>query len=129
MSDKPQKPDKIHGIAHLFAAASYSMAGGRRLWGETAFRHQLLAGLCIVAILIWIGAEMSHIVMSIILVGLTIAAEALNTAIEEIVDLVSPEWSLAAKHAKDLGSFAVFSMLCLNGIFALFVILTTLNWI
>ena len=56
-------------------------------------------------------------------------AEALNTAIEEIVDLVSPEWSLAAKHAKDLGSFAVFSMLCLNGIFALFVILTTLNWI
>lgn len=97
--------------------------------GETAFRHQLLAGLCIVAILIWIGAEMSHIVMSIILVGLTIAAEALNTAIEEIVDLVSPEWSLAAKHAKDLGSFAVFSMLCLNGIFALFVILTTLNWI
>ena len=129
MSDKPQKPDKIHGIAHLFAAARYSMAGGQRLWWETAFRHQLLAGLCIVAILIWIGAEMSHIVMSIILVGLTIAAEALNTAIEEIVDLVSPEWSLAAKHAKDLGSFAVFSMLCLNGIFALFVILTTLNWI
>ena len=129
MSDKPQKPDKIHGIAHLFAAARYSMAGGQRLWGETAFRHQLLAGLCIVAILIWIGAAMSHIVMSIILVGLTIAAEALNTAIEEIVDLVSPEWSLAAKHAKDLGSFAVFSMLCLNGIFALFVVLTTLNWI
>jgi len=56
-------------------------------------------------------------------------AEALNTAIEEIVDLVSPEWSLPAKHAKDLGSFAVFSMLCLNGIFALFVTLTTLNWI
>ena len=129
MSDKPQKPDKIHGIAHLFAAAHYSTAGARRLWGETAFRHQLLVGLCLVAILIWIGAEMSHIVMSIILVGLTIAAEALNTAIEEIVDLVSPEWSLAAKHAKDLGSFAVFSMLCLNGIFALFVILTTLNWI
>ena len=129
MSDKPQKPDKIHGIAHLFAAARYSMAGGQRLWGETAFRHQLLAGLCIVAILIWIGAEMSHIVMSIILFGLTIVAEALNTAIEEIVDLVSPEWSLAAKHAKDLGSFAVFAMLCLNGIFALFVILTTLNWI
>ena len=129
MSNNPQRPEKIHGIAHLFAAAHYSTAGARRLWGETAFRHQLLAGRCLVAILIWIGAELMHIVMAIVLVGMTIAVEALNTAIEEIVDLVSPEWSLPAKHAKDLGSFAVFSMLCLNGIFALFVTLTTLNWI
>ena len=129
MSNTPQKPDKIHGISHLFAATRYSVAGARRLWGETAFRHQLLAGLSIVAILVWIGAEMTHIVISVILFGLTIVAEALNTAIEEIVDLLSPEWSLPATHAKDLGSFAVFSMLCLNGIFALFVILTTLNWI
>ena len=105
------------------------MGGARRLWGETAFRHQLLAGLCLVAILIWIGAELMHVVMSIVLVGLTIAIEAINTAIEEIVDLVSPEWSLPAKHAKDLGSFAVFAMLCLNGVFAVFVTLTTLNWI
>ena len=129
MSNNPQRPEKIHGIAHLFAAAHYSTAGARRLWGETAFRHQLLVGLCLVAILIWIGAELMHIVMAIVLVGMTIAVEALNTAIEEIVDLLSPEWSLPAKHAKDLGSFAVFSMLCLNGIFALFVTLTTLNWI
>jgi diacylglycerol kinase (ATP) len=129
MNNDPQKPEKIHGIAHLFAAARYSMGGARRLWGETAFRHQLLAGLCLVAILIWIGAELMHVVMSIVLVGMTIAIEALNTAIEEIVDLVSPEWSLPAKHAKDLGSFAVFAMLCLNGIFAVFVTLTTLNWI
>ena len=129
MSNNPQKPDKIQGPAHLFAAACYSIAGARRLWRETAFRHQLLMGLFIVAILIWIGAETTHIGISMLLLGLTIVTEALNTAIEEIVDLVSPEWSLAAKHAKDLGSFAVFSMLCLNGIFALFVILTTLNWI
>ena len=129
MSNNPRKPDKIEGLPHLFAAACYSIAGARRLWQETAFRHQLLVGLCLVAILIWIGAELMHIVMAIVLVGMTIAVEALNTAIEEIVDLVSPEWSLPAKHAKDLGSFAVFSMLCLNGIFALFVTLTTLNWI
>ena len=129
MNNDPQKRDKIHGIAHLFAAARYSMGGARRLWGETAFRHQLLAGLCLVAILIWIGAELMHVVMSIVLVGMTIAIEALNTAIEEIVDLVSPEWSLPAKHAKDLWSFAVFAMLCLNWIFAVFVALTTLNWI
>ncbi len=35
------------------------------------------------------------------------ATEALNTAIEEVVDRISPEWSLAARNAKDLGSLAV----------------------
>lgn len=35
------------------------------------------------------------------------ATEALNTAIEEIVDHISPKWSLAVRNAKDLGSLAV----------------------
>jgi diacylglycerol kinase (ATP) len=34
-------------------------------------------------------------------------AEAINTAVEEIADLVSPDYSLAVKHAKDLGSLMV----------------------
>ena len=36
-----------------------------------------------------------------------IAVEALNTALEELVDHLSPGWSEFAKHAKDLGSLAV----------------------
>ena len=78
MSNNPRKPDKIQGLAHLFAAACYSIAGARRLWRETAFRHQLLMGLFIVAILIWIGAETTHIGISMLLLGLTIVTEAVS---------------------------------------------------
>ena len=38
---------------------------------------------------------------------LLIAVEALNTAIEVLVDQLSPGWSAWAKEAKDLGSLAV----------------------
>ena len=54
--------------------------------------------------------------------------EALNTAIEELVDRVSPEISVVGRHAKDLGSFAVFCLLCANGLFALYVVVKPI-WI
>ena len=129
MSKKTKLPEKIHGVAHIFAAASYSWAGAKRLWDETAFRHEALAAFLILVIFTLIRADKSFVILAILLILITFAIEALNTAIEEIADMVSPEWSLPAKHAKDLGSLAVLCMLCANGIFATFVILTTFNWI
>ena len=38
---------------------------------------------------------------------IVLALELVNTSIESIVDLVSPEWSLLAKHAKDCAAGAV----------------------
>ena len=129
MSKKTNPPNKIHGVAHVFAAAAYSWAGVKRLWSETAFRHETLAACIIIFIFILIQANINFVILAILLILITFSVEALNTAIEEIADMVSPEWSLPAKHAKDLGSLAVFCMLCANGIFAAFVILTTFNWI
>ena len=129
MAENRKPQEKVYGIAHVYAAASYSWSGAKRLWGETAFRHELLAGGLVLVLFAVIGAASVYFIGAVLLIFLTLVAEALNTAIEEIVDLVSPEWSLAAKHAKDLGSFAVFCMLCSNGIFALFVTLTTFDWI
>jgi diacylglycerol kinase (ATP) len=45
------------------------------------------------------------------------SVEALNTAIEEVVDKISPERSAFGKAAKDLGSTAVFFALSAGGIF------------
>ena len=129
MAKNHKTPEKVHGMAHIFAATSYSWFGAKRLWGETAFRHELLAGGLVLILFSLIDAATAYFMFAILLILLTLALEALNTAIEEIVNLVSPEWSLTAKHAKDLGSFAVFWMLCSNGVFALFVILTTFDWI
>ena len=97
MAKNPAPPKKVQGIAHIFAAAAYSWFGAKRLWGETAVRQELLLGGIILTFFALIDAVAAHFMLAILLILLTLMVEALNTAIEEIVDLVSPEWSLAAK--------------------------------
>ncbi|MQW68644.1 hypothetical protein GHK50_06065 [Sinorhizobium medicae] len=51
---------------------------------------------------------------------LLLAMEAVNTAIEEIIDRISPDVSDTGKHAKDLGSLAVFCLISANSILLLY---------
>lgn len=113
---------KQTGLRHLFAAASYSLGGARRLLGEAAFRHELIAFAVVMAVFFLVGATFFQYVAMAILFLLMMAFEAINTAIEEIVDRVSPEISEMGKHAKDLGSFAVFCLILANGGYAMYVI-------
>ena len=119
----PEKPSRKTGIAHFFAAASYSAGGARRLWRESAFRQEVagLAGL--VALFLVVGASVGEILGLLLLGLLVLAVEALNTALEEVVDHLSPGWSEFAKHAKDMGSFAVMCALVATGLYAAWVIL------
>ena len=111
------KPARINGWRHVFAAGYYSLGGIRRLWRETAFRHELLLGAVLLGVLIGLRADLAHIVIAAILILLLIATEALNTALEAIVDHISPDWAEFARDAKDLGSLAVLCLLLANGIF------------
>ena len=47
-------------------------------------------------------------VMFVICIGFTLVTEALNTAIEYVVDLVSPDYHVLAGKAKDVAAAAVF---------------------
>ncbi|MCY0146434.1 diacylglycerol kinase [Hoeflea sp. G2-23] len=118
------RPDKETGLAHVFAAARYSLGGVRRLWGETAFHHETLAFCVIIGLFIFSGAPLWGHVGAALLYLLTVSIEALNTAVEDITDHVSPDYSDMARHAKDLGSFAVFCLLMANAIWLLFVLAT-----
>lgn len=117
---------KKHGLAHLFAAAAYSASGFRRLLKEPAFRHELLYGAFLLGLMIWAAVPPEKILVSLILLLILFAVEALNTAIEELTDRISPEISDAARNAKDLGSFAVFCLLVANAIYCGFQIWTVL---
>ncbi len=108
---------RVTGLAHVFAATGYSLAGLRRLWAETSFRHEVLALCASLAALALVGASMVEVAVLAGLFLLLIAVEALNTAVECIVDHVSPEWSAAARDAKDLGSLAVMCLLIVTGIY------------
>ena len=106
---------KLTGFAHFFAAAGYSAGGFARAWKEAAFRQEIGAGVVLVAVFIAARRRNRTPFGALILFLVLIAFEAINTAIEDIVDRISPEVSLTAKHAKDLGSFAVLCLLVANG--------------
>ena len=114
--------EKKTGFSHLIAAATYSAAGAQRLLGESAFRHELIAFGVAMVVFAVVGASFFQYVAMAILFLLMVAFEALNTAIEEIVDRVSPEISDMGKHAKDLGSLACLCVIVANGGYAFYVV-------
>ncbi|ALN74410.1 MULTISPECIES: diacylglycerol kinase [unclassified Aureimonas] len=124
--NRPAAHEKKRGAGHLFAAARYSFAGFRRILSETAFRHELMAGGALLALFALVGASPLDFLVQIVLMLVLLAGEALNTAIEVIVDRVSPEISDFAKQAKDLGSFAVFCLILANCGYAASVLLSAI---
>ena len=102
-----EKPPRKSGLAHFFAAAGYSMGGLQRLARESAFRQELALIAVLLVVLLVFGASLPEILGMLALGLALIAVEALNTALEVLVDHLSPGWSQFAKEAKDLGSLAV----------------------
>lgn len=112
----PQKPSPRTGLPHLIAATGYSLAGLGRLWREVAFRQEVFAGGAGLLILLVSGAAIHSLAIFVMLLMALLAVEAINTAIEVIVDHLSPEWSEFGKQAKDIGSAAVLLMIGVNAI-------------
>ncbi|MDU4959802.1 MAG: diacylglycerol kinase family protein [Sporomusaceae bacterium] len=55
----------------------------------------------------WLGLAAVEMAVLAITIGLVIVAELLNTAVEKVVDLVSPRYHPLAKAAKDTAAGAV----------------------
>lgn len=113
---------KETGIRHFLAAASYSWGGFQRLLQEAAFRQELLFFAVSLILLASVGASLLEMLIAVILFLGVFAVEAMNTAVEEVIDRISPEISNVGKHAKDLGSFAVLCMLVACGLYLLYTI-------
>lgn len=115
-----QAPLKQAGLAHLFSAAGYSAGGLTRLAKEAAFRQEVVAGAGLLAAYAIMDVTAAIRLSAAVLFLLLIAMEAVNTAIEEIIDRISPEVSDTGKHAKDLGSLAVFCLILANSLLLLY---------
>lgn len=113
---------KETGIRHFFAAASYSWGGFQRLIQEAAFRQELLFFAVALILLAIVGATLAEMMIAVVLFLGLFAVEAMNTAVEEVIDRISPEISNVGKHAKDLGSFAVLCMLLACGLYLVYTI-------
>ena len=104
----PCKPGR-KGLARLIAATGYSRSGFQQAWQhEAAFREELLLLILLVPAAVWLGqtaVEIAILLMSCLVVLIT---ELLNSAVEAVVDLASPDIHPLAARAKDIGSAAVF---------------------
>lgn len=116
MSDERKVVPPRKGLLHLVDAAGYSLQGLRRLMREAAARQEVLVGLLGLVALGLRGASLGQIIGFAMLVLALLAVEALNTALEEVVDHLSPGWSEMAKNAKDLGSLAVGLVAVIAGV-------------
>lgn len=107
-------PQKLRtGLSRMRHALRFSLQGLRAGWDETAFRQEVLASLVALPLAFWLGngwVETALLVGSVLMV---MVVELLNTAVESVVDRVSPEWHSLSKRAKDMGSAAVLLTLTL----------------
>ena len=95
------------------------------LRSEMASRIEVYGYAWTLGIFWLVDAPLSSSFIALALVLLLLATEALNTAVEVIIDRISPEISDAGKQAKDLGSFAVFCLLAVNVMYFIYVIATS----
>jgi len=109
-------PAPAQGIKRVWKALFYSLSGLQLAYrGEAAFRQELYLVVILTAVCIVLPLEAWLKVSIMVSHGLVLITELLNTAIEAIVDRVSPEFSEDAKKAKDTASAAVLLSLILSG--------------
>lgn len=98
---------------NFFKNTGYALSGLKDLiQTETSFKIELILTLILLPVIIFIDAALIHkALMFISLMGMLLA-EATNSAIERVVDLVTLEHHHMAGRAKDVGSTIVFLSIC-----------------
>jgi len=93
----------------IFANSSYAIKGLMDLIKtESSFKLEIIVLFISIFIIIFIDKSMIEKLFLFSSIMLILIVEALNGAIERVVDLVSPEYNELAGRAKDAGSSAVF---------------------
>jgi diacylglycerol kinase len=116
------------GLRGLGASFRYALEG----FSHTIRTQRSMRIHLVVAVLVLIGGvliRLNRIEWAIvtICIGLVLASELLNTALEAIVDIAAPAFNLKAKIAKDAAAAAVFVFAVVSVIVGLLVFITALN--
>lgn len=82
--------------------------------------HTAFAVLAVILGIV-LGIDVPSWVAIVLCIALVFGLEMMNTAIEAVVDLVSPEWNLFAKRAKDCAAGAVYVAAAASLVVAAFV--------
>ena len=107
----------FRGPRQLWNALRWSMKGLRAGWRlEASFRFEVCLAVVVVPLGLYLGNGAMEKLALVLPMFLVLSAELLNSAIEAVVDKVSPEFHELAGRAKDMGSAAVFVLLVFMGL-------------
>lgn len=94
---------------NFFKNTGYALAGLKDIIKtESSFRIELIVAVILIPVIIFIDASLVHKALMFITLMSMLIAEAINSAIERAVDLVTLEHHHMAGRAKDVGSAVVF---------------------
>jgi undecaprenol kinase len=88
----------------------YALQGIRFAWQGRNFRIQCFIALIVIVTGAWTKLSFTEWMIVFLLIGLVLSFEIFNSAIESIVNFVSPEFHPLAGKIKDLAAGAVLVM-------------------
>lgn len=92
---------RLASFVHAFAGLAHVLRTQRNAWIHAC------ASLAVVALAAWLRVRATEWALLVLSMGLVWLAEFINTALEAIVDLASPEAHPLARVGKDVGAAAV----------------------
>lgn len=94
-------------VVRLTRAFGYAARGVARCSRDRMFRCQLVAGVVALALGAFVRLSRVEWAILALTIGVVLALEAMNSAVEYVVDLVSPDYNELAGRAKDAAAGAV----------------------
>ena len=77
---------------------------------EDNFKREILLGIITLVLSYLLKIDKIEFIIIIIVIGLVLVSEIINTAIERLVDLVSPKYNKLAGEVKDIAASSVLLM-------------------
>ena len=111
----------------LFSAFGFAIKGLGAASKERNFRLHLISTLLVIILSSLLNITKVEWLIILICIGMVLGMEVINTAIEEIVNFISPEYHLNAGRIKDLAAAAVLIVSIVAFIIALIIFLPYLS--
>ena len=96
-----KQPSFFRSVVHAWSGLVYMFLTQRNA------RLHLVGALAAIALATWLRIDSTRWAILLLTIGAVCAGETINTTVEALVDLLSPEWHERAKVAKDVSAGAV----------------------
>jgi diacylglycerol kinase len=117
---------RLHSFRHAFAGWWYVIRTQRNAW------IHMIASTGVFILAGWTGVGIQDWAILLLAIGLVWTAEFVNSSLEAIVDLASPEMHPLAKVGKDVGAAAVLIAALISALIGILILgpplLSRLGW-